>query len=708
MIARSWRVLAILVLAALTFVVAPPAVDAAGPFSCKSAPTPDAPGTGTGGWFLDAPKTMPAGESWQNGAPVFEHYGYAGLRWNTYDLGCGSDLARNPGAVIGTEMANWLLWLPKMGVGLTNFTVHYAFHPTFLNVFDPLVIKAMTALKNALFDPWAILFLAFAGVLLLWKVQRMRLNQGLTIVGWAVLVFVLASAVFQWPLRAGQVTDQAVTTALGSINRGINGTGPSKDPADEVAQSLTNAILFEQWKSGEFGDANGAIATKYARPMWESQTLTWADAKTVADDPNGAGKRLLADKAKQYEDTAAKIKSEDPTAYEYVTGKRGDDRFGAAFMAVFAAAVACPFLLISCMLILAAFLLVRLAVIFLPAVATMGVAYQFRGMVKSLINMVAAAVINCIAFGAGASVTIMTIGVLLSPSNQLPAVLRLILVALVSFIMWVVLRPFRKLTQMVSANHNLFGSAATSLSNTGNSLTKSLLGLGKTALGSFVGNMVADKAQEKRERKERAKDEKLSEETTIIEPETELIEPETEIIYVRAVRDELGAGQQPAEIGTRPSHRENAPYERPAAHEPVSLDRVEIPDGLSTRPAHTEIGPYEATVEGGAVTPVQAVEPPMGAGTPVVDRPEYAGGSTVPVPKRDKPNDGIWLPTDGEHQRADESVGLVDLRDSGVVDETGSPVWPLWTPERGVSFDAPGHDDAGQPPAAPSGAGEQS
>ena len=40
---------------------------------------------------------------------IYEQYGYAGLRWHTYDLGCGPDMSRNPDAVIGTAVSNWIM-----------------------------------------------------------------------------------------------------------------------------------------------------------------------------------------------------------------------------------------------------------------------------------------------------------------------------------------------------------------------------------------------------------------------------------------------------------------------------------------------------------------------------------------------------------------------------------------------------------------------
>jgi hypothetical protein len=677
------RLLALVVLAAFALILTP-AADAVGP-DCKEAPTAESPGTGIGGWFLTEPPTAPVGESWQNDAPVFEHYGYAGYRWNTYDLGCGSDVAREPGGVIGTAMGNWVMQLPKILVGATNFVVHYAFHPSFLSTFDPLVGQAMNALKTALFDKWAVLFVAFAGLVLLWKIRRMRIGSSLAVVGWALIVFMLAAVVFQYPLKAGQVADNTVTTVLGAINRGVNDTPIGKDPADEVAQNLTSAILFSQWKSGEFGEPNSATANKYARPLWESQTLTWADKKLIAADPDGAGKDLLEYKAKQFEETAEEIKEADPVAYEYLSGKRGEDRFGAAFMALFAAVAACPFLLVSCMLIIAAFLLVRLAVIFLPVVATIGVAYQFRGMVKGLLNVVAAAVINCIAFGAGAAVTIYAIGVLLSPTNKLPIALRLIIVALLTLVMWVVLKPFRKLTQMVSPNHNFFGAAAGAVSDTGRGVQRQLIGLGKHALGSFVGNWAAGKvSSEIRDEDHRKKKQgKVSEEETVAEPlyDTEVIRDPLIVITTEVAKP----APKPA-IGSAPVTAEQ-PRETAAATGAVVA--APTPAAVATRPAHDEVGPYQVPAEGGAASTAEKELPPPLGHVPVVDRPEYAGGSTPPKPSTPA-DDGVWMPGDGEPQRAADSPGIVDLRDTtpGSIDENGAPVWPLWSPDSGVTFDA--------------------
>ena len=49
-----------------------------------------------------------------------------------YDLGCGPDVARNPDAVIGTAISNWIVNIPVAFAGLTSSVTRVAFNPTFL------------------------------------------------------------------------------------------------------------------------------------------------------------------------------------------------------------------------------------------------------------------------------------------------------------------------------------------------------------------------------------------------------------------------------------------------------------------------------------------------------------------------------------------------------------------------------------------------
>ncbi len=99
-------------------------------------------------------------------------------------------------------------------------------------------------------------------------------------------------------------------------------------------------------------------------------------------------------------------------------------------------------------MLLGSFLIVRLAVMLFPAFAILGVFPAGRGLVIGIGRTVGAALVNSVIFGIGAAVTIRRSG---SSSTRLPAPgwLALVLMPLFCFIMWVALKPFRRLTAMV-------------------------------------------------------------------------------------------------------------------------------------------------------------------------------------------------------------------------------------------------------------------
>ena len=118
-----------------------------------------------------------------------------------------------------------------------------------------------------------------------------------------------------------------------------------------------------------------------------------------------------------------------------------------------------PFLLLSALLMLGCFFIVRLAVMLFPAFAVLGAFPTSRGLVTGLGRAVAAAVVNAIIFGIGAGVTVAVLGILFHPGGGAPAWLSLVLMPLFSFIMWQALKPFRRLTTMVNPDSDHFGGA---------------------------------------------------------------------------------------------------------------------------------------------------------------------------------------------------------------------------------------------------------
>src|SRR4051794_21383105 len=433
---------------------------------CKESPTPDMPGEGLAAFFGKTPNPIPRQEdpfAKDAGTTVYEQYGYSGLRWHTYDLGCGPDLARSPDAVIGTALSNWITNIPISLSALTASVTEVAFEPTFLNVFDPLIARISRALHDSLFATWVPAVIALLGIGILLRARRSALATTAASIGWALMVILVATAIFRWPLSAGHFADQSVTSTLGSVVGGINGRADVK-PSVTIASNVQQSIFYTAWLAGTLGSTDSPTAKRYGPELFKAQALTWHEASVLQHDPE-AGKKIVEDKKDHWQTVASQIQDSDPAAYEHLTGKRSDTRVGYAVLSTVAAVLALPFLLVSAVMLLGSFLIVRLAVMLFPAFATVGIFPAGRGLVIGIGRTVGAALVNAVIFGIGAAVTIRVLGLILDPQSRLPGWLALVLMPLFGFAMWVGLKPFRRLTAMVSPNSNPFGDTAGSFGN---------------------------------------------------------------------------------------------------------------------------------------------------------------------------------------------------------------------------------------------------
>jgi len=89
---------------------------------CKDAPMAQLPGDGITGFLDSKPNPLPPqGDPFVKNptTSVYEQYGYAGLTWHTYDLGCGGDI-RDVNASSDTMIGNATLAFATWGVAATN------------------------------------------------------------------------------------------------------------------------------------------------------------------------------------------------------------------------------------------------------------------------------------------------------------------------------------------------------------------------------------------------------------------------------------------------------------------------------------------------------------------------------------------------------------------------------------------------------------
>ena len=455
---RLGRLVALVLCVVLAGWLVPSTASAIPGFSdCKDSPVPEMPGRGVAGFFAGEPDDLPpAGDPFEaeSTTTIYEQYGYAGLRWHTYDLGCGPDATRHPEAVIGTAVSNWLMQLPIALTAMTGSITQAAFAPTFLSAFDSSLEGVSTALHDSLFVSWIPFVFAALGLLIIFKARRASMASSAAAVGWALIVVLIAAALFRWPVEAGRAADATVTETLGAVVSRLDGNGSDIDPGTAVASSVNESILYRVWVAGTLGSPDSRTARKYGPALFDAHALTWREARVLERDPD-RGKEIIEHKQEQWETVADKIEDEDPEAYEYLQGMHSETRVGYAILATLGVFFALPFLLMSALLLIGCFLIVRLAVMFFPAFATLGAFPATRGLITGLGRIVGAAVVNSIVFGIGAGITIALLGILMQPGGGAPSWLGIVLMPLFSFIMWTALKPFRQLTSMVSPQDSL-------------------------------------------------------------------------------------------------------------------------------------------------------------------------------------------------------------------------------------------------------------
>ena len=103
------RVLAVLALVLVPLLAPGGPIASAGGFDCKDVPSPEFPNSVMAAEFDSSSKDREP----KQGGTGYETYGWAGLRWYTYDLGCGNDLVRAPDAVADTTLGNTFLAIGK-------------------------------------------------------------------------------------------------------------------------------------------------------------------------------------------------------------------------------------------------------------------------------------------------------------------------------------------------------------------------------------------------------------------------------------------------------------------------------------------------------------------------------------------------------------------------------------------------------------------
>lgn len=437
---------------------APPA-GAAAPVvgDCKTAPTPQVPGRGISGWFGRPNVIPPTEDPFASGArtTVYEQYDLAGMTWQTYDLGCFGNTT-DVGANLDTNFGNLFLIPAKILLAATNSVLDTAFHPTFMAVFDPLIDDVSGALNTGVLKILLPLVLLGVGLLITYRAGRQQTSVVVAAVGWALIVLTAAAVLVRFPTQAGHAADRAIVSTASYIDGAVNGQDTTKTDgasSGRAAQILYQSVLYRQWLAGQFGRADSPVAKRFGPELLNATAMTWDEARIMEADPE-QGRKIIESKQAKFKEVADTIKTLDPDAYANLQGK-SSSRTALGLLTLIAALLTVPFLFAAGIVMIAAYMVIRLSVMLFPALATLGVARPLSHIVTGVRDAVAAALINSVLFSAGAAVAIKVLGFVLLGSG-LPSWLALLLTAILSVIFWRMLRPMRSVTRLATGR-NLVG-----------------------------------------------------------------------------------------------------------------------------------------------------------------------------------------------------------------------------------------------------------
>jgi len=428
---------------------------------CLKAPTPGTPDAGLAGWFASRPEA-----SKMNGPTgLYTDYGYAGYSYTTYDVdnGCLATLT-HPEYKFTTTVANGEFMVATAIIGASNALRERSWNPESMwGWADPLVEQATKAVYEKVFSVFGIVTLAVVGLYLLWRSRQADMSNAMTTAGWAVLVMVAVTALAAWPVKSANVADATLVGTLGVVHDAVGPRAKDRPPGEcrlgnpeactdhrppavRASDTATETMLYRNWLRGVLGSADSETAKKYGAALYDAKSLSWREAERLRANSKDRDATFAA-KNDQWMKVAEQIKNEDPEAYEYLQGTKDMERIGAGFIAVLAALLFAMFDLTASLLVLLGFLIFRWAVIAAPILGTVGLMRPASGGLRRLANAVVAAVFNIAIFGTGAAIYLFAVDLIMS-TPTLPGWLQVVLVWLCGVVGWLLLRPYRRITQL--------------------------------------------------------------------------------------------------------------------------------------------------------------------------------------------------------------------------------------------------------------------
>ncbi|WZU35894.1 hypothetical protein Rruber_05407 (plasmid) [Rhodococcus ruber] len=459
---RWGRIIAVLALALLPSMGTAPPAAAAGGFDCKDVPQPEFPNSA----FPSLLDSTSAAQEPTDGGTGYQTYGWAGLKWYTYDLGCGEDLVRAPGAVSDTALGNTFLTIGK-SLAAAAFWLDDQTHtapdgdrPSAMQKFDEIVVSISRGMSE-IYGLWIGIGLTVVAAIILWKALKAD-SAGVTRTAvLAAAALALGALMVGAPQKAIEVTDETFASLITdtqdqifSVSFGGGGDGTLADGPTDPRNVLLDKVFLEDWRRGWFGTNYDDDVNRLGPELRDALAFTYAQQRQVSGNAT-AQNALGEEKADKFRQVVNSLGGDNATGINLSYGTfQGKDsgRTGIGFMAMIKLGLPSILWIGASILKITALLAIRFAILFAPIWVPLAIAHG--GILERVMRMLASAYMWAVAGTVIVALYLMALVQLYVTDNGgVDGSWRLWFMVLLTAICWFVMRPFRRLSQTFTANH---------------------------------------------------------------------------------------------------------------------------------------------------------------------------------------------------------------------------------------------------------------
>ncbi|QHE73476.1 hypothetical protein [Rhodococcus sp. WAY2] len=449
---RIIQLCAVMMLVGLSALCGQANAHAAG-FNCKDVPAPQSPNSAAPAFFDSGSVNKPT-ESQLSGTGYGGH-GWAGLTWHIYDLGCGEDITGVSLVRNKTDIGNTFLTIGQSLAAAAFWLDEQANTPTegretgrqgAIAQFDEIVLAVSDSLRPTVYGPWLGLGVAAAGLIILYRGLRSDAPAVFRQLAIGAGALAIGGLMVGAPAKAIQISDETfsalITKTQGEI---FNSAGMTDDPR----LVITDRIIIPDVQRGYFGtNANDTTLDNLWPRLRESIAYTYDEQERIKAN-NAAQKEIDEAKAEKFRrEVVEPLESKGLSFYTF-QGK-DSSRVSTGFLSMVKTSMPSFLWIGSSVLKLSALLAIRLAIITAPVWVPLAI-------VSGSILIRVGRILGGIYLWAIAAAVLMSVYLLilikLYRNDAVDGTWRLWFLVILTIVFWMLLRPFKRLSQTITQSH---------------------------------------------------------------------------------------------------------------------------------------------------------------------------------------------------------------------------------------------------------------